>query len=292
MRKMLLKMSKPASEARTERAQLLDPTTMKKNRKRHSAFVRRLRNLRPENIKAKQIKDLQSAYAKHASGHHMFMRYVFACSYGLCLDLLDDDLAFQRLRNDPFFRDMNQPPEDDDLPKWVVLFVFKAKAGGKRDRVGRYAATLKRYLREKVSASQVEQRLKEEGGIGKAYALSTTGRSSAKAQATPMMGIAKRSALLAGTAVNESVDDLDEGEDEGQSTSMFGKGRSRLEEDRPKAARKTTKDDLAVVVTALQRRKACRKPGPLIIYAMATPNPEKGPDWMDIVATRIKRRST
>lgn len=265
---------------------------MKKDRKSRSTFIRRYEKFRPETITPNQIKDLQSAYSRYAAGHQKTLWFFVACAFGLCLNLQDDEPALRRLRDDPFFRDMNQPPKDDDLTKWVVFFVFKAKAGRKRERVGRHAAILERYLREGLSADQVEQRLEDEGGVAEAYRLSTKGTSSAKAQAAPMMGIAKRAALLAGTALNESVDDPDEGEEEDEVPSIFGKGRSRLKDDRPKAARKTTKDDLAVVVTDSQRRRACKKPGPLIIYAMATLNPEKGPDWMDIVATRIKRRST
>jgi len=242
----------------------------------------------PSTIKANQLPQLQVYCSNKSYGYHSEVRFIIACAYAVCVQLSEDDEKLQRLKQDPFFANMDRRPRADDVTKWVVFFVFNARSGKRRERVGRHAAIINRYLDEDLKPDEVEQNLLDEGGVTKAYRLSTKRDKGPKPDQDCNDGDVDQDDETADKEGDET-DEFDMGEGETPRTRQAEKGNAGRGKGRPIAPLSVRAGELLIEAPEQLMAQALL-PGPLVIYAVATPNPAKGTDWMDIQATRIKRR--
>ncbi len=242
----------------------------------------------PSTIRANQLPKLQVYCSNKTSGYHSEVRFIIACAYAVCVQLAEDDEKLQRLKQNPFFANMDRRPRADDVTKWVVFFVFNAKSGKKRERVGRHAAIINRYLDEDLKPDEVEQHLLDEGGVTKAYRLSAKRDKGPKPDQDWKHGDVDQDDE---TAVKEEdeTDEFDMGEGETPRTRQAEKGNAGRGIGGPIAPLNARASELLIEAPE-QLMVQALLPGPLVIYATATPNSAKGADWIDIRATRIKRR--
>jgi hypothetical protein len=117
------------------------------------------------------------------SGFNTDRRRLIAKAYGVARGLQKNPQAWDKFREDDFWKKRTKKPSVDDRKApllHVMVFVFKAIDRTIYKRAAKYAAALKQYWGDKVPAQQVAAKIKKDGGIEKLYRDSAGSKSNKK----------------------------------------------------------------------------------------------------------------
>ena len=108
-------------------------------------------------------------YREMEDGHHQQLRAFLGRAYSVYRSFQQDPEAYEKLKQDPFWKNSRQKPKDLTTSKWVLLYVMRAETPNARTRASTYAKILDGFARKKVRADQVPERIKKLGGVEDAY---------------------------------------------------------------------------------------------------------------------------
>jgi hypothetical protein len=113
--------------------------------------------------------DLAKEMSAHGASHRKVVCTQLARAYSIVIGLKNDPEELERFMQQPFWEEVDEKPDDDEIEKLVMYYLKKAKTRETQNWPFRCAAVLESFAADDIAADQVERELKTRGGIDGIY---------------------------------------------------------------------------------------------------------------------------